>query len=360
MLKQWFSKNMECYYVVLPDGSNRVLTSDGVLMDYPESKNIDKEQYAQLKKQLKYDYNRTMESGKLTKKPIEEKPTVKQVAGEIPVTSTATVSVEPTESETTEKEPVQMQKPKRQKKDIINAIERVIMLCVSMLTIALSIYYTRDYLMNTNSEIIATALSVSMLLYSLVGLQVITSLRKHDKKFKAFLFAVTSLMTIVFSMFTSLDVNITRYLENTKVVQTETVRTEANSLILESIKQQKEQNRNTVEMLTKDIEYYQTRNLNTYTQREQIKVLDEEYAELTKKEIELINSDTQVAVQDKDSAHKISSLVDVLSKVVGVDADILQMLIMCFASIFIDIIAPLALNVAIFGKKEISLVDETN
>lgn len=347
---------MECYYVVLPDGSNRVLTSDGVLMEYPVSKNISREQYLSLKKQSKYDYSKTMESGRLTKKPIEEKvvaQVTEQATGNIPKADAVPVSDTTTATEIPRQEYMEVQKPRKQRKDIINAIERIIMLCVSMLTIALSIYYTRDYLMNTNSEIIATTLSVSMLLYSLVGVQVVTSLRKHGKKLKAFLFAVTSFMTIVFSMFTSLDVNITRYLENTRVVQTETVRTEANSMILDSIKSQKEQNRNTVEMLTKDIEYYQTRGLNTYTQREQIKVLDEEYAELTQREIDLISSDTQVAVQNTATGNnlRVSSLVDVLSKAVGVDADILQMLIMCFASIFIDIIAPLALNVAIFGKK---------
>lgn len=389
MLKQWESKNMGCFYVLLPDGTNRVLTSDGVLIEYETSKNLTKKQYEEIKsKNSKYDYRATVTQGKLVQKkyqpaPIfdeeleedsatkktESTPTKPRTETAIPIMAKRDYIVSNEVKETgtilekeskTESRPMIEQKENKDigntetaqtpRHDYINITERLIMLCVSIMTIILSIYYTKTYLSRTNGAFIATILSVSMLLYSLIGLQLVTLFRKRKNYVRAVLFLLTSLMTIAFSMFTSLDVNITGYLANNRVIEEQKAKTSASTIMLESIQEQKRQNRQTVDMLVKDIEYYQKRNLNTYSQREQIKALDEEYKSLSEKEMGLLTgNETYLSSTEEED---VSSLVEILGKVLGMNKNVLQMLVMCFASIFIDILAPLALNIAIFGKRQ--------
>lgn len=368
MLKQWENTSLGCSYVFLKENNSsgsistgsRVLTSDGVLLNYEEFKNLTQNQYEVLRKtKYKYDYQLTIQTEKLTKAVSnKQQPNPAVMAKKLLHTNKNETALE--ESEKPEEVPVnpipkvetiiKTVKASTAKICIINVIERIIMLCISIMAIILSIYYTRTLLIQTNSKLIATLLSVSMLLYSLVGLQFIPVFKKKKNYIKVVLLFTTSIMTLIFSMFTSLDVNIAHYLANNKVIEQEQRKTNSSVLILENIKEQKEQNRKTVEMLMQDIEYYASRKLNTYTQREQIKQLDAEYKELSQQEIEILNGNTAVSENLEKKKTAPTSLVEIIGSLIGVDKNIVQMFIMCFASIFIDIIAPLALNIAIFGK----------
>ena len=416
MLKTWESKHLGCNYVLLTDGSNRVLTSDGILLEYPVYQNLGISQYNELKKtKSRYDYIKTIQTGKLSLKVPKpyplfdedttttsttslknedttkiEKASVKTTAGKnivktfprnvwqnIKTDTKVTTEFSKNEKSSNNKESsnsegnsnnekilkneIKADTPKINadtvKRNYINIAERIIMLLISCMTIILSIYYTRAYLLKTNGAFISTLLSVSMLLYSLIGLQLVTVFKKKKKYTRAFLFMSTSIMTILFSMFTSLDVNVTRYLDKVKIVREEESKTDSNVIILQSIKDQKEQNRKRYDILVKDMEYYAQRKLNTFTQREELKELDRKYEELAQKEIDIINSTSMpntTSTTDKAKKNKsVNSLVDIIGNILSVDSNIIQMLVMCFASIFIDVLAPLALNIAIYGKEEI-------
>ncbi len=228
------------------------------------------------------------------------------------------------------------------------------MLLISIFTIILSIYYTYSYLLKTNPPTIAMILSVSMLLFSLIGVQLITVFWKKRNFLISILLAFTSFTTIIFSIYTSLEVNMARYLEDTKVVEVEKAKTSTDNLLLESLQRQMTENRKQVEITTSDMEYYKSRGLNTFSQREILDRLNAEYKEMSEKEMEILSGNVEVVIdkQSENSYSTASSLAEVVSNAIGINRDTFQMIITIFASCFIDLISPIALFIFAYNWKD--------
>ena len=168
MLKQFKDMVKDVVYVHLPvtsDGRDYIMTMDGVFIEYNLFKKMTVNDYNNLKvKKSQYDYQKTRIEGK----PILLSDTMEKK-----------VIREKVNSSIEEKKPRKAGKyHKRRLK--LNPI-RWVMLLVSIFCSILSIYYTREYLSRTNPMFFATILSVSMLLYSLVGYSLAPSCWKKKK-----------------------------------------------------------------------------------------------------------------------------------------------------------------------------------
>ncbi len=365
MLKTMGNKSLGINYFFVPDNKdNLILTSDGVLVNYDTFKMLSKKEYEELKKQNSsqlYSYEKSKNQGRLILKDNAEISLEKLLE-----TNREDNKVEEMQEFVAEKE---IKKPTEKSRKVSNKkvfkkkfnffksvfnVERFIMLLISIFTIILSIYYTYSYLLKTNPPLIAMILSISMLLFSLIGVQLISVFWKKKNYLISILLAFTSLTTIVFSIYTSLEVNMARYLEDTKVVEVEKAKTSTDNLLLESLQRQMTENRKQVEITTSDMEYYKSRGLNTFSQREILDRLNAEYKEMSEKEMEILSGNVEVVIdkQSENSYSTASSLAEVVSNAIGINRDTFQMIITIFASCFIDLISPIALFIFAYNWKD--------
>ena len=242
-----------------------------------------------------------------------------------------------------------------------------IMILITIICSTLSVYFTATYLRRLQNIILSYAISLSMLLYGLIGFQIARRKQKEKKRKQAFVYYATSIMVILFSMLSSIDVNYSKYKihhadEEITYNTNDGVRISYNIL-----KQELEDNKEIISNAQKDIEFQQTQWVLAWdnelgknvllegrisaTAQEKIKEDNQRIEELTlrNKEInaKLIEYAQSGITMNKEEGNleKSKSLTDLLGMLLGLSGDLIQLIFLLVPSFFIDVINLMAISI---------------
>lgn len=393
MIKQWKNENLGVTYFYLPNSkNNEILTSDGVLIPYDEFKSMTSETYnAKKNTNGGYDYMLSKQSERLVKKALNVKkesaptsssaqtvkPTVvststpiKRVKNPIQLTEKAKELLKP---QLPKKEPIKSSKRKKinkKEKTEINLFDFIypkLMICLMIVCSILSIYFTGTYLQRLQTPIIAYAISTAMLIYGLVGSQIGRRAWKNNHKLSAIIFGFTTICTVGFSMLTSIDVNYSKYKVAHQNIEESYNINEGKKLSYDSLKEELADNKKLIEDLNKDIEFQQTqwsimwdnelkKNVlleGRISSTAQDKITDDKnrIEELTNRNKE-INEKLREYAESGISIEKVEtktdrakSLCDLIGAIMGISANIIQLIFLLVPSFFIDAINVLSLQI---------------
>ena len=401
MVKQWRNENLGVNYFYLPNSKNEILTSDGVLIPYDEFKSMTSETYnAKKNTNGGYDYMLSKQSERLVKKALN-------VKKESAPTSSSTQTVKPTVVSTSTpikrvKNPIQLTekgkellKPQVQKKEPIKSSKQKkinkkekteinlfdfiypkLMICLMIVCSILSIYFTGTYLQRLQTPIIAYAISTAMLTYSLVGSQIGRRAWKNNHKLSAIIFGFTTICTVGFSMLTSIDVNYSKYKVAHQNIEESYNINEGKKLSYDLLKDELNENKKQIELLNEDIKFQQTQwsimwdselmknvvlegRISATAQQKisddntRIEELNNRNKEINSKLMDYAESGISVEkVETKTDRAK--SLCDLIGAIMGISANIIQLIFLLVPSFFIDAINILALQIYVgkFEEKE--------
>ena len=392
MVKQWRNENLGVNYFYLPNSKNEILTSDGVLIPYDEFKSMTSETYnAKKNTNGGYDYMLSKQSERLVKKALN-------VKKESAPTSSSTQTVKPTVVSTSTpikrvKNPIQLTekgkellKPQVQKKEPIKSskhkkinkkekteinlfdfIYPKLMICLMIVCSILSIYFTGTYLQRLQTPIIAYAISTAMLIYGLVGSQTTRKAWRNNHKLSAFIFGFTTICTIGFSMLSSIDVNYTKYKDRHSVIEETYNVNEGKKLSFDLLKDELNENKKQIELLNEDIKFQQTQYILAWDNEKKQNVIIEGRITATAQQkisdnnirIEELNNrnkeinsklmdyaESGVSVEKvENKTDRAKSLCDLIGAIMGISANIIQLIFLLVPSFFIDAINVLSLQI---------------
>lgn len=386
MIKQWKNENLGVTYFYLPNSkNNEILTSDGVLIPYDEFKSMTSETYnAKKNTNGGYDYMLSKQSERLVKKALN-------VKKESAPTSSSTQTVKPTVVSTSTpikrvKNPIQLTekgkellKPQLQKKEPIKSskhkkinkkekteinlfdfIYPKLILIVVILCSCLSISFTKTYMLRLQSLPIAYAISISILIYSIIGMQMARRSWRAKKYFQSLMFGITSISILLFSMFSALDVNYAKFKESHQVIEKAYNVDDGKKLSFDLYKEELVDNKKQIENLNKDIEFQQTQwsimwdselmknvvlegRISATAQQKisddknRIEELTNRNKEINEKLREYAESGTSVE-KVKSDIERAKSLTDLIGAMLSVSGNIVQLIILLIPSIFTDLI----------------------
>ena len=393
MIKQWKNENLGVTYFYLPNSkNNEILTSDGVLIPYDEFKSMTSETYnAKKNTNGGYDYMLSKQSERLVKKALN-------VKKESAPTSSSTQTVKPTVVSTSTpikrvKNPIQLTekgkellKPQLQKKEPIKSSKRKkinkkekteinlfdfiypkLMICLMIVCSILSIYFTGTYLQRLQTPIIAYAISTAMLIYGLVGSQTTRKAWRNNHKLSAFIFGFTTICTIGFSMLSSIDVNYTKYKDRHSVIEETYNVNEGKKLSFDLLKDELNENKKQIELLNEDIKFQQTQYVLAWDNEKKQNIIIEGRITATAQQkisdnnirIEELNNrnkeinsklmdyaESGVSVEKvENKTDRAKSLCDLIGAIMGISANIIQLIFLLVPSFFIDAINVLSLQI---------------
>ena len=392
MVKQWRNENLGVNYFYLPNSKNEILTSDGVLIPYDEFKSMTSETYnAKKNTNGGYDYMLSKQSERLVKKALN-------VKKESAPTSSSTQTVKPTVVSTSTpikrvKNPIQLTekgkellKPQVQKKEPIKSSKQKkinkkekteinlfdfiypkLMICLMIVCSILSIYFTGTYLQRLQTPIIAYAISTAMLIYGLVGSQTTRKAWRNNHKLSAFIFGFTTICTIGFSMLSSIDVNYTKYKDRHSVIEETYNVNEGKKLSFDLLKDELNENKKQIELLNEDIKFQQTQYVLAWDNEKKQNVIIEGRITATAQQkisdnnirIEELNNrnkeinsklmdyaESGVSVEKvENKTDRAKSLCDLIGAIMGISANIIQLIFLLVPSFFIDAINVLSLQI---------------
>ena len=392
MVKQWRNENLGVNYFYLPNSKNEILTSDGVLIPYDEFKSMTSETYnAKKNTNGGYDYMLSKQSERLVKKALN-------VKKESAPTSSSTQTVKPTVVSTSTpikrvKNPIQLTekgkellKPQVQKKEPIKSSKQKkinkkekteinlfdfiypkLMICLMIVCSILSIYFTGTYLQRLQTPIIAYAISTAMLTYSLVGSQIGRRAWKNNHKLSAIIFGFTTICTVGFSMLTSIDVNYSKYKVAHQNIEESYNINEGKKLSYDLLKDELNENKKQIELLNEDIKFQQTQYILAWDNEKKQNVIIEGRITATAQQkisdnnirIEELNNrnkeinsklmdyaESGVSVEKvENKTDRAKSLCDLIGAIMGISANIIQLIFLLVPSFFIDAINVLSLQI---------------
>lgn len=401
MIKQWKNENLGVTYFYLPNSKNEILTSDGVLIPYDEFKSMTSETYnAKKNTNGGYDYMLSKQSERLVKKALNVKkestptssstqtvkPTVvststpiKRVKNPIQLTEKAKELLKP---QLPKKEPIKSSKHKKinkKEKTEINLFDFIypkLMICLMIVCSILSIYFTGTYLQRLQTPIIAYAISTAMLTYSLVGSQIGRRAWKNNHKLSAIIFGFTTICTVGFSMLTSIDVNYSKYKVAHQNIEESYNINEGKKLSYDLLKDELNENKKQIELLNEDIKFQQTQYILAWDNEKKQNVIIEGRITATAQQkisdnnirIEELNNrnkeinsklmdyaESGVSVEKvENKTDRAKSLCDLIGAMIGISANIIQLIFLLIPSVFIDLVNILAVSIYndSFEKKE--------
>lgn len=391
MIKQWKNENLGVTYFYLPNSkNNEILTSDGVLIPYDEFKSMTSETYnAKKNTNGGYDYMLSKQSERLVKKALNvkkesapilsstqaTKPTVvstpiKRVKNPIQLTEKGKELLKP---QVQKKEPIKSSKHKKinkKEKTEINLFDFIypkLMICLMIVCSILSIYFTGTYLQRLQTPIIAYAISTAMLIYGLVGSQTTRKAWRNNHKLSAFIFGFTTICTIGFSMLSSIDVNYTKYKDRHSVIEETYNVNEGKKLSFDLLKDELNENKKQIELLNEDIKFQQTQYILAWDNEKKQNVIIEGRITATAQQkisdnnirIEELNNrnkeinsklmdyaESGVSVEKvENKTDRAKSLCDLIGAIMGISANIIQLIFLLVPSFFIDAINVLSLQI---------------
>lgn len=402
MVKQWRNENLGVTYFYLPNSkNNEILTSDGVLIPYDEFKSMTSETYnAKKNTNGGYDYMLSKQSERLVKKALNVKkesaptssstqtvkPTVvststpiKRVKNPIQLTEKAKELLKP---QLPKKEPIKSSKHKKinkKEKTEINLFDFIypkLMICLMIVCSILSIYFTGTYLQRLQTPMIAYAISTAMLTYGLVGSQIGRRAWKNNHKLSAIIFGFTTICTVGFSMLTSIDVNYSKYKVAHQNIEESYNINEGKKLSYDLLKDELNENKKQIELLNEDIKFQQTQYILAWDNEKKQNVIIEGRITATAQQkisdnnirIEELNNrnkeinsklmdyaESGVSVEKvENKTDRAKSLCDLIGAMIGISANIIQLIFLLIPSVFIDLVNILAVSIYndSFEKKE--------
>ena len=390
MIKQWKNENLGVTYFYLPNSkNNEILTSDGVLIPYDEFKSMTSETYnAKKNTNGGYDYMLSKQSERLVKKALNVKKESAPTSSPIQTTKPTVVST-PTPIKRV-KNPIQLTEKAKgfieseKKKDVetvaepkkveekkeFNLFEFIypkLMIALMIVCSILSIYFTGTYLQRLQTPIIAYAISTAMLIYGLVGSQMTRKAWRNNHKLSAFIFGFTTICTIGFSMTSSIDVNYTKYKDRHSVIEETYNVNEGKKLSFDLLKDELNENKKQIELLNEDIKFQQTQYVLAWDNEKKQNVIIEGRITATAQQkisdnnirIEELNNrnkeinsklmdyaESGVSVEKvENKTDRAKSLCDLIGAIMGISANIIQLIFLLVPSFFIDAINVLSLQI---------------
>lgn len=389
MIKQWKNENLGVTYFYLPNSkNNEILTSDGVLIPYDEFKSMTSETYnAKKNTNGGYDYVLSKQSERLVKKALNvkkesaptlsstqtTKPTVvstpiKRVKNPIQLTEKAKGFIKSEKKKDTEtvaesKKVEVEEKPNAEKKQKFNLFDFIypkLILIIVIMCSCLSISFTKTYMLRLQSLPIAYAMSSSILIYGIIGMQMARRAKKAKKYLQSFMFGITSISVIGFSMFSAVDVNFAKFKESHQVIEKAYNADDGKKLSFDLYKEELADNKKQIENLNKDIEFQQTQWSIMWDNELKKNVLLEGRISSTAQDKitddknrieELINRNKEINEKLREYAEsgasvekvetktdRAKSLCDLIGAMLGVSGNIVQLIILLIPSIFTDLI----------------------
>lgn len=268
-----------------------------------------------------------------------------------------------------------------------DTVAKFIMFIVCVGTGILSVFYTGTYMAGIiENPFIAYLVSGTMYSYGLIGLNYSGTFKEQRKYILALIFLITSLCTILFSMSTSLMVNGEKYYNNKVEIEQSALSNDAsNTFNFEILKQEMEDNKSQISIYQEDIKFQQTQNTPDYRSiyNEEGKWIGQEFAgtySLTKlaqeaivkdkEEIEKLNNRNKEIMKElqelsstgvlENKEETVQTFTQMISKYLHLPANYIQLFMILFCSVFIDIISPLALMIAKNKEDGKVLVEEKN
>jgi hypothetical protein len=382
MLKQWRNEKLGIIYFFIPNSkNNEILTTDGIIIPYDDFKKMTKESYDLKKKTSSvYDYESSRKSERLVKKVITQnklsqiqsssndfikesknsiqKP-IKTIKHESEIKSVQTNNLN-NEKETDSKNV-------KEKFNLFEWIYPKIMILITIVCSILSVYFTGTYLTRLQNIVLAYSISLSMLLYGLIGFQIARRKHREKNKGQAFIYYITSIVVILFSMLSSIDVNYAKYKINHADEEIAYNTNDGVRMSYNILKQELEDNKEIISNAQKDIEFQQTQWVLAWdnelgknvllegrisaTAQEKIKEDNQRIEELTlrNKEInaQLIEYAQSGITMNKEEGNleKSKSLTDLLGMLLGLSGDLIQLIFLLVPSFFIDVINLMAISI---------------
>lgn len=391
------------YFYLNGNNSDKLITSDGIICDISLFKRFTKDGYNHYLKNYndkKYDFNKSLKEDTLIEIPKREK-----IKSEVVETSKVELEND-SEIETVEKKHRGRPKGSKNKskeiiiesklnvfqkiiiwlrnkfKEVDNVfvpISKLIMLVVTIGTGVLSVYYTGTYMSIISGSItIGYLVSSVMYLYGLIGTQFASILKDQKRHILAFIMGVTSILTILFSMSTSLFVNGEKYFDGSILTKQEIeTKNKSTTFKFDLLKEELESNNKLINQYNDDINFQQTQNTkdviwtyddehpNGYNKetgtvsltkraQEAIQVDKDKISELQNRNIEIRNelnsfADNGALTIDEET---MLSFEDFIAKYMGFDGAWIRLFLLLFASVFVDIIGPLGLSIVRNKKKD--------
>jgi hypothetical protein len=392
MIKQWKNENLGVTYFYLPNSkNNEILTSDGVLIPYDEFKSMTSEMYnAKKNTNGGYDYMLSKQSERLVKKALNVKKestptptqtvkptvnttsaptTVKRVKNPIQLTDKAKGFIESEKKKDVETvvEPKKVEVEEKKEVNLFEFIYPKLMVGLMIVCSILSIYFTGTYLQRLQTKLVAYAISTAMLIYGLVGSQMSRRAWKDNHKLSAFIFGFTTICTIGFSMTSSIDVNYTKYKDRHSVIEETYNVNEGKKLSFDLLKDELNENKKQIELLNEDIKFQQTQYVLAWDNEKKQNVIIEGRITATAQQkisdnnirIEELNNrnkeinsklmdyaESGVSVEKvENKTDRAKSLCDLIGAIMGISANIIQLIFLLVPSFFIDAINVLSLQI---------------
>ena len=346
-----------------------VLTSDGIVLSNDELLTISYDDYINkvISTQLKYNYEASIRNNQLIYD-IEEMPSETSEKEDV-ITDEVEFPTLNIQSEIKNIKPKKVQK-KIKKIDFLTLVLDSIVVSCSIL----SIYFTATYLTKLQNIFIGYLISFSMLMYGLISSQITRESFRNKKYLRGSLFLITSVITLGFSMFTSLDVNMCRYYAMNESRNIAEVDKRKNTKQFELLEQELSDNKIQIANLNKDIEIQQKQYVLSWDSNlgknviiegkisssaqdkinkdnELIIKLQDRNKEINKLLIDLVD-DGLTDTENENKAENTKSLTELLGVLTNLGGNTVQMLILIFPSFMIDGINVLALTILTIKKEK--------
>lgn len=241
------------------------------------------------------------------------------------------------------------------------------MIALMIVCSILSIYFTGTYLQRLQTPIIAYAISTAMLIYGLVGSQMTRKAWRNNHKLSAFIFGFTTICTIGFSMTSSIDVNYSKYKKAHQSIEETYNSNDGKKLSYDLLKDELADNKQQIELLNEDIKFQQTQwtiiwdnelNKNVVIEgrisataqnkisedRANIEKLNNRNKEINSKLMDYAESGVSVE-KIENKTDRAKSLCDLIGAIMGISANIIQLIFLLVPSFFIDAINVLSLQI---------------
>ena len=233
-------------------------------------------------------------------------------------------------------------------------------LIIVIICSCLSIFFTGTYMQRLQSVYIAYAISSAILIYGIIGMQIARRSWKAKKYGQAFMFGITAISVLIFSMFSAVDVNYSKFKESHQEIEEIYNINDGKKLSYDLLKDELNDNKKQIENLNKDIEFQQKQWVLAWdndlkknillegriSATAQQKITDDNtrIEELNKRNQEINQelreyAESGISVEKTESkTERAKSLTDLLGALFGVSGNVVQLIILLIPSIFTDLI----------------------
>lgn len=343
------SKALGIYYVVV---GNSFVTEEGVKIEKEEVKNLNKEEIKELHEKKKkteplYDFAYAKSQGIIRRH--------KNKNGNYPLSNKNSQAIREYLEKKSFKPVVEDAPKQKQKLNFQVVVIRIVMACVGVAAVMLSAIYTYRFLLPSNGAFIAVTLSWSMIVFSVVSFDVVIFFWTPKQRWLSFIFGFLWIIVASFSMFSTMAVNYDGYTALEESSYEDNAQINTNRLRIENIDARIEAKKEEALLVSSTIKDY----------TESVEQVSAWYLQNMQKSLADINKEIQELFNNKDALiedtpdalitqeTKKVSFYDSVERTLSIPARLLHFIVHMLPAIFIDIIAPFSIAVAIFlgGKK---------